>query len=74
MFPLNVPKVRNEVDTEHLKEAPLRDSVGNTSRPKYDANVGDKDLATVVRAEHDGGRVEVCKDHSVHHHASNLRR
>ena len=62
-FLRNVPEIGNEINTEDLEEAPLRDRVPDTSHPEEDSNVRDDDLAALVRAEHDSSRVEVWEMH-----------
>ena len=49
---VDLPEVRDEVDTEDLAEAPLTDRVADSPEPEQDTNVGDDDLAALVRTEH----------------------
>lgn len=54
-----VPKVRNKVSTEDGEESPGVDRSYNSGEPECNTDVGNDDLAIVMRSEHGRGRVEV---------------
>ena len=61
---MNLPEVRDEIDTEDLEESPFVDGETDSGEPKEDTDVAHDDLATLVGAEHDGSRVEVYSPES----------
>ena len=48
----NVPKVWDEIGAEDLQESELVDRYADGTKPEHDSNVGDDDLAALVRTEH----------------------
>lgn len=57
-----LPKVRDEVHTEHFEKSESLGGIDETSNPECHTNVGQDDLAPLVWVEHDGVRVQVYEN------------